>query len=58
MTDCSLAVGSRVFWLVDDLIEQFFGLLLTSSMKAVQLKRRTVTAVCTTSNNFLTCSSL
>ena len=34
-----------VFRLVDDLIEQFFGLLLTSSMKAVQLKRRTVTAV-------------
>ena len=46
-----------VFRLVDDLNEQFFGLLLTSSMKAVQLIRRTVTAVCTASNNDPTSSS-
>jgi len=62
VTVCSLAVGNRKCrqcsgLLHDDLIEQFFGLLLTSSMKAVQLKR-TVTAVGTTSNNDLTRSAL
>ena len=35
-----------------------FGLLLTSSMKAVQLERRTVSAVCTASDNDQTSWSL
>jgi len=47
-------VLKTVFWLVDGLIKQSFGLLLTSCLKTVQVQSRTLITVLSTSNNDLT----